>query len=411
MDVCVWVESRLRAREQLLLADVGSDAEQQDPSCRHFLMEWMNFPPHTSRMTAALSPSSITTRRIATSTFWLSGQDQQQHCVDSSLTTSDPVQCLKLLRELNGQVSAYHQLATSLGTSSGDGQNLRGRLKRTRRRARQLASIVRRLILTLDNNVGGESSGRLWCLLYCCLYVLALEMQRTLQLQCTFALYPAAGFINTGLVVVQQQQMKPANKQQQKKQKKKKPKASNNNRTNNRRLQNHMESSCLVDDDDDVPLADLLSLERAEINQLQQEIEELEGALQELRTNYNVVEIESYLTMTDPLERLGCDSASSAVCQQHNRSIINNQTTTTSTTTTTCYYYNSNDSGGASGGYCNVADDSIGSLSSSSSYHEEEEEEEEEDSSSVVNQRRCLCVVMAIVIIVFILATILGASL
>jgi hypothetical protein len=125
-------------------------------------------------MTAALSPSSITTRRIATSTFWLSGQDQQQHCVDSSLTTSDPVQCLKvkinfiksntndifvlilrfsntpkkLLRELNGQVSAYHQLATSLGTSSGDGQNLRGRLKRTRRRARQLASIVRRLILT-----------------------------------------------------------------------------------------------------------------------------------------------------------------------------------------------------------------------------------------------------------------------
>jgi hypothetical protein len=97
----------------------------------------------------------------------------------------------------------------------------------------------------------------------------ALEMQRTLQLQCTFALYPAAGFINTGLVVVQQQQIKPANKQQQKKQKKKK-KTSNNNRTNNRRLQNHMESSCLVDDDDDVPLADLLSLERAEINQLQQ---------------------------------------------------------------------------------------------------------------------------------------------
>ena len=143
----------------------------------------------------------------------------------------------------------------------------------------------------VDNNVnGGESSGRLWCLLYCCLYVLglcqlifrlflftmkyylkkaALEMQRTLQLQCTFALYPAAGFINTGLVVVQQQQMKPANKQQQKKQKKKK-KPSSNNRANNRRLPNHMESSCLVDDDDDVPLADLLSLERAEINQLQQ---------------------------------------------------------------------------------------------------------------------------------------------
>lgn len=55
---------------------------------------------------------------------------------------------LQLLRELNGQVSAYHQLATALGTASGDGQSLRGRLKRTRRRARQLASIVRRLILS-----------------------------------------------------------------------------------------------------------------------------------------------------------------------------------------------------------------------------------------------------------------------
>ncbi|KAK4012720.1 hypothetical protein OUZ56_024956 [Daphnia magna] len=342
-------------------------------------------------MTTTLSSNAVVTRRIATSTFWLSGQNQQQHCVDSSVT--DPVQCFKLLRELNGQVSAYHQLATSLGTSSGDGQNLRGRLKRTRRRARQLASTVRRFILTLDS-AGSESCGRLWCLLYCCLYVLALEMQRTLQLQCTFALYPAAGFINTGLVVVQQQE------QQQNKQKKKRKV----NKNRNGRLQNH-ESSCLVDDDDDVPLADLLSLERAEINQLQQEIEELEGALQELRTNYNVVEIESYLTLTDSggasgqLERLQGDSA---VCQHHNRSIINNQTTTT------CQYYN-NDSG-ASSGYCNVADDSVGS--SSLSYpDDDQDEEEEEDSASVVNQRRCLCVVMAIVIIVFILATILGAAL
>ncbi|XP_057378127.1 uncharacterized protein LOC130700128 [Daphnia carinata] len=336
-------------------------------------------------MTATLSSNAVVTRRIATSTFWLSGQNQQQHCVDSTVT--DPVQCFKLLRELNGQVSAYHQLATSLGTSSGDGQNLRGRLKRTRRRARQLASTVRRFILTLDN-VAGESSGRLWCLLYCCLYVLALEMQRTLQLQCTFALYPAAGFINTGLVVVQQQE------QHQNKQKKKRKV----NKNRNGRLQNH-ESSCLVDDDDDVPLADLLSLERAEINQLQQEIEELEGALQELRTNYNVVEIESYLTLADSgggqLDRLQGDSS---VCQHHNRSIMQ----------TTCHYY-SNDSG-ASSGYCNVADDSVGS--SSSSYpDDDQDEEDEEDSTSVVNQRRCLCVVMAIVIIVFILATILGAAL
>ena len=48
----------------------------------------------------------------------------------------------QLLRELNRQVSAYHHLATALGGSS-DGQNLRCQLKRTRRRARELASLVK----------------------------------------------------------------------------------------------------------------------------------------------------------------------------------------------------------------------------------------------------------------------------
>ena len=73
-------------------------------------------------------------------------------------------------------------------------------------------------------------------------------MQRTLQLQRTFALHPAAGFINTGLVMAHQQ----AKKQQQQQQ-----------------LQTN---SLVLDDDDDIPLADRLSLERAEINQLQQYI-------------------------------------------------------------------------------------------------------------------------------------------
>lgn len=73
-------------------------------------------------------------------------------------------------------------------------------------------------------------------------------MQRTLQLQRTFALHPAAGFINTGLVQQQQQQQ---------------------NRNHAHHVHHH-ESNSFVDDDDDIPLADRLSLERAEINQLQQ---------------------------------------------------------------------------------------------------------------------------------------------
>lgn len=75
-------------------------------------------------------------------------------------------------------------------------------------------------------------------------------MQRTLQLQRTFALHPAAGFINTGLVVHQ------LNKQQQ--------------QNKHHHHQPKETSGSLAGDDDDIPLADRLSLERAEINQLQQ---------------------------------------------------------------------------------------------------------------------------------------------
>lgn len=85
-------------------------------------------------------------------------------------------------------------------------------------------------------------------------------MQRTLQLQRTFALHPAAGFINTGLVVQQQK-----NKAQQYHQH-----HHGHNHLHHHHHGHHHESTSLVDDDDDIPLADRLSLERAEINQLQQ---------------------------------------------------------------------------------------------------------------------------------------------
>ena len=46
----------------------------------------------------------------------------------------------KLLRDLNREVSAYHNMALALGGSS-DCEQLRGELKRTRRKAQELASL------------------------------------------------------------------------------------------------------------------------------------------------------------------------------------------------------------------------------------------------------------------------------
>jgi hypothetical protein len=47
---------------------------------------------------------------------------------------------LQLLRDLNREVSAYHNMALALGGSS-DCEQLRGELKRTRRKAQELASL------------------------------------------------------------------------------------------------------------------------------------------------------------------------------------------------------------------------------------------------------------------------------
>lgn len=117
---------------------------------------------------------------VVSSTFWIAGPEHQQcepdqtQCFKVCERVPRPTVCrpianslsdvcdeklnlcffvggrcaMQLLRELNGQVSAYHQLATALGTASGDGQFLRSRLKCTRRRARQVASLLRRMIIT-----------------------------------------------------------------------------------------------------------------------------------------------------------------------------------------------------------------------------------------------------------------------
>ena len=156
----------------------------------------------------------------------------------------------------------------------------------------------------------------------------------------------------------------------------------------------------------------------------QREIEELEYALQELRSNHNVVEIESYWT---------CGSVNGEelhlMAGDVERSIVNQQTTTT------CYY------GGGGARSCAVTRLSVGEIcnhrmggvmASVAAVDEGEEDDDslmgrsvsslppfsssssddgDQDSNSLVKQRRCLCVVMGVVIVVFVLATVLGASL
>lgn len=83
-------------------------------------------------------------------------------------------------------------------------------------------------------------------------------MQRTLKLQQTFALHSAAGFINTGLVQAMQH-----------------PNHHHNSIVHHHHHHHHSnkhshDSNSVTDANDDVPLADRLSLERAEISQLQQ---------------------------------------------------------------------------------------------------------------------------------------------
>lgn len=91
----------------------------------------------------------------------------------------------------------------------------------------------------------------------------ALDMQRTLKLQQTFALHSAAGFINTGLV--QAIQHPTSNHQLHH------GHHGHHHHHHHHHTNKHSHDSwSAADASDDVPLADRLSLERAEINQLEQ---------------------------------------------------------------------------------------------------------------------------------------------
>ncbi|MPC13078.1 Regulator of G-protein signaling 9-binding protein [Portunus trituberculatus] len=106
-----------------------------------------------------------------------------------------------LIRELNRETSNYRHLAVGVG-GSGDCEQLRDELKRSRRRAQDLARQAKNKLnpYLLETDPVRPEVARLWRILFCCIRVLEQEMLRTLTLQHTFGLHLGpVGLINTGV--------------------------------------------------------------------------------------------------------------------------------------------------------------------------------------------------------------------
>ncbi|XP_059488159.1 regulator of G-protein signaling 9-binding protein-like [Neocloeon triangulifer] len=134
--------------------------------------------------------------------LWLPYCSHKDRCVDS--TEACKTECLRLVTDLNREVSSHHSLARTLG-GSGDNSQLRDELKRTRKRAQELTKQARlKLMPALSDSKLNEKDRaeieRLWYLYCCCVCILEGDMQRSLSLLRLFSLSGApAGFINTGL--------------------------------------------------------------------------------------------------------------------------------------------------------------------------------------------------------------------
>ncbi|XP_071438591.1 uncharacterized protein [Hetaerina americana] len=213
-----------------------------------------------------------------------------------SMEMSAKAECLKLLRELNRAISSHRNLALCLG-GSGDCEQLRDELKRARRKAQEMLKQTRMKLAPYlqDQKLSDRERmemERLWYLYYCCVCVLEVEMRRTLGLQRLFALHTApVGFINTGLHEFVTCGASVAGGSC--------PGVGggsgggggggrsgffhhhhhhHHHHHFNHQHHPHQQSEVL-----DVPLADRLALENAEVNQLQKEIAELHDVIVDLQ--------------------------------------------------------------------------------------------------------------------------------
>ncbi|XP_065335304.1 regulator of G-protein signaling 9-binding protein-like [Cloeon dipterum] len=134
--------------------------------------------------------------------LWLPYCSHKDRCVDSAEACK--AECLRLVTDLNREVSSHHSLARTLG-GSGDNSQLRDELKRARRRAQELTKQARlKLLPALSDQKLNERDKaeieRLWYLYCCCVCILEGDMQRSLSLLRLFSLSGThATLINTGL--------------------------------------------------------------------------------------------------------------------------------------------------------------------------------------------------------------------
>ncbi|XP_069959084.1 regulator of G-protein signaling 9-binding protein [Cherax quadricarinatus] len=184
---------------------------------------------------------------------YCSNSDQRSNL--NTLEFTGKTECLKFIRELNRETSSYRHLAVGLG-GSGDCDQLREELKRSRRRAQDLAREAKNKLtphLHQGERVMGEVA-RLWRILFCCIRVLEQEMLRTLTLQHSFGLHLGPiGLINTGV-----------------------------------HEYGSSHRSVPAVDGTELSLSDRLALERAEVNQLHKELIDLRNLINVMESSLDM---------------------------------------------------------------------------------------------------------------------------
>ncbi|KAI5098481.1 regulator of G-protein signaling 9-binding protein-like [Silurus meridionalis] len=113
-------------------------------------------------------------------------------------------ECKTMLDALNKVTACYRHLVSALGSTS-DSQNLREELRRTRRKAQELAAANRSRLTALlkDKSVSGDDRAeyeRLWVLFTSSVEILEVDMRRSLEIGHDFPIkVPTRHFIQTGM--------------------------------------------------------------------------------------------------------------------------------------------------------------------------------------------------------------------
>lgn len=113
-------------------------------------------------------------------------------------------ECKTMLDALNKVTACYRHLVCALGSTS-DSQNLREELKKTRRKAQELAAANRTRLTDVlkDKSISNEDRAeyeRLWVLFTSSMEILEVDMRRSLEIGQDFPLkVPTRHFIQTGM--------------------------------------------------------------------------------------------------------------------------------------------------------------------------------------------------------------------